>query len=60
VAKVSVFFLELNDPKDWSTSGSGAGLPLLVHRTVARQVHLQDVIGKGRYDSISKLPFLSW
>ena len=46
---VLMLFLELNNPKDWSTSGSGAGLPLLVHRTVARQVHLQEVIGKGRY-----------
>ncbi|XP_076823827.1 TGF-beta receptor type-1-like [Clavelina lepadiformis] len=37
---------------DWSTSGSGAGLPLLVHRTIARQVQLQEVIGKGRYGEV--------
>ena len=30
------------------TSGSGSGLPLLVQRTVARQVALIDLIGKGR------------
>ena len=30
------------------TSGSGAGFPLLVHRTIARQIHLLEEIGKGR------------
>nr|CAB3266923.1 TGFbeta-receptor Ic [Phallusia mammillata] len=38
--------------KDWSSSGSGAGLPLLVHRTIARQVVIQEVIGKGRYGEV--------
>nr|XP_039274834.1 TGF-beta receptor type-1-like isoform X1 [Styela clava] len=36
---------------DWS-SGSGAGQPLLVQRTIARQVQLQEVIGKGRYGEV--------
>jgi len=39
------------DP-NMTTSGSGAGLPLLVHRTIARQVQLQEVIGKGRYGEV--------
>ncbi|XP_039266777.2 activin receptor type-1-like [Styela clava] len=35
-----------------SSSGSGSGLPFLVHRTVARQIHLADRIGKGRYGEV--------
>ena len=33
-------------------SGSGSGLPLLVQRTIARQIHLTDVIGKGRFGEV--------
>jgi len=37
---------------EWSTSGSGSGLPLLVHRTIARQVQILDQIGKGRHGEV--------
>lgn len=36
---------------DWS-SGSGAGQPLLVPRSIARQITLLEVIGKGRYGEV--------
>ncbi|XP_052813496.1 activin receptor type-1-like isoform X2 [Mya arenaria] len=36
------------------TSGSGSGLPFLVQQTVARQVHLVECIGKGRYGEVWK------
>ena len=29
-----------------------AGLPLLIQRTIARQIQLQDIIGKGRYGEV--------
>ncbi|XP_068222804.1 activin receptor type-1 isoform X2 [Palaemon carinicauda] len=34
------------------TSGSGSGLPLLIQRTLAKQIHLANVIGKGRYGEV--------
>ncbi|XP_041374334.1 activin receptor type-1-like isoform X2 [Gigantopelta aegis] len=34
------------------TSGSGSGLPFLVQQTVARQVRLDECIGKGRYGEV--------
>merc|ERR1712226_27138 len=34
------------------SSGSGSGLPFLVQRTVARQIVLCDLIGKGRYGEV--------
>ncbi|ELT90987.1 hypothetical protein CAPTEDRAFT_109715, partial [Capitella teleta] len=34
------------------SSGSGSGLPLLVQRTVARQVSLVECIGKGKYGEV--------
>lgn len=34
------------------SSGSGAGLPLLVQRTVARQISLIECVGKGRYGEV--------
>ncbi|XP_037301442.1 activin receptor type-1-like, partial [Manduca sexta] len=34
------------------TSGSGSGLPLMVQRTLAKQVTLYDCIGKGRYGEV--------
>lgn len=33
-------------------SGSGAGLPLLVQRSIARQIRLDDVIGQGRFGEV--------
>ncbi|XP_063070091.1 activin receptor type-1C [Engraulis encrasicolus] len=37
---------------DMSTSGSGSGLPLLVQRTIARAIVLQESIGKGRFGEV--------
>ncbi|XP_014019672.2 activin receptor type-1C isoform X2 [Salmo salar] len=37
---------------DMSTSGSGYGLPLLVQRTIARTIVLQETIGKGRFGEV--------
>lgn len=34
------------------TSGSGSGLPLLVQRTVARQIELHEKIGEGRFGTV--------
>lgn len=34
------------------TSGSGSGLPLLIQRTLARQVTLAECIGRGRYGEV--------
>lgn len=34
------------------TSGSGSGLPLLIQRTLARQVTLSECIGRGRYGEV--------
>ncbi|KAK7939494.1 hypothetical protein WMY93_002820 [Mugilogobius chulae] len=36
------------------TSGSGSGLPFLVQRTVARQITLNECVGKGRYGKDEK------
>ncbi|CAB4068143.1 ACVR1 [Lepeophtheirus salmonis] len=36
------------------TSGSGAGQPFLVQRTLAKQIVLGDCIGKGRYGEVWK------
>ncbi|CAH0589287.1 unnamed protein product [Chrysodeixis includens] len=38
-------------PPDVS-SGSGSGLPLLVQRTVAKQIQMVESIGKGRYGEV--------
>ena len=32
-----------------SSTGSGSGLPILLQRTIARQIQLKECIGKGRY-----------
>ncbi|XP_015790751.1 TGF-beta receptor type-1 isoform X2 [Tetranychus urticae] len=37
-----------------TSSGSGSGLPLLVQRTIARQIQLVESIGKGRYGEVWK------
>eukprot|EP00088_Acartia_fossae_P031264 TRINITY_DN3217_c0_g1_i3.p1 TRINITY_DN3217_c0_g1~~TRINITY_DN3217_c0_g1_i3.p1 ORF type:complete len:599 (+),score=81.16 TRINITY_DN3217_c0_g1_i3:105-1799(+) len=34
------------------SSGSGSGLPLLVQRTIAKQIHMVSSIGKGRYGEV--------
>lgn len=34
------------------TSGSGSGLPLLVQRTLAKQITLVDCIGRGKYGEV--------
>ncbi|KAK7112535.1 bone morphogenetic protein receptor type-1B-like [Littorina saxatilis] len=45
----------LNDLIEQSqSSGSGSGLPLLVQRTIAKQIHLVRSIGKGRYGEVWK------
>lgn len=36
------------------TSGSGSGLPLLVQRTLAKNIQLIERIGKGRYGTVWK------
>ncbi|RLV90842.1 hypothetical protein DV515_00014299 [Chloebia gouldiae] len=35
-----------------TTSGSGSGLPLLVQRTIARTIVLQEIVGKGRFGEV--------
>ncbi|KAJ8012080.1 hypothetical protein DPEC_G00064970 [Dallia pectoralis] len=42
----------LKDLYDLTTSGSGSGLPLLVQRTIARTIVLQESIGKGRFGEV--------
>ncbi|XP_052843365.1 TGF-beta receptor type-1 isoform X3 [Drosophila gunungcola] len=43
----------IHDIIEMTTSGSGsAGLPLLVQRSIARQVQLCQVIGKGRFGEV--------
>ncbi|KAL8610512.1 hypothetical protein ACOMHN_060432 [Nucella lapillus] len=42
----------LRELYDWSQSGSGSGLPLLVQRTIARQIRLGEIIGKGRFGEV--------
>uniref|UniRef100_A0A0N4UMY7 receptor protein serine/threonine kinase n=1 Tax=Dracunculus medinensis TaxID=318479 RepID=A0A0N4UMY7_DRAME len=37
---------------DSFTTGSGSGLPLLVQRTIARQIELQNEIGRGRFGEV--------
>jgi serine/threonine protein kinase len=42
--------------KEWieQSSGSGSGLPLLVQRTIAKQITLIRSVGKGRYGEVWK------
>ncbi|CAF0739863.1 unnamed protein product [Didymodactylos carnosus] len=37
---------------EYSTSITGSALPLLVQRTLARQIELEELIGKGRYGCV--------
>jgi len=43
--------------QDWmssSSSGSGSGLPLLLQRTIARQISLKECIGKGSFGEVQR------
>ncbi|XP_075991356.1 TGF-beta receptor type-1-like isoform X2 [Anticarsia gemmatalis] len=42
----------IKDMIELTTSGSGSGLPLLVQRSIARQIQLMDIIGKGRFGEV--------
>ncbi|EEC15972.1 transforming growth factor-beta receptor type I, putative, partial [Ixodes scapularis] len=42
----------IKDMMEMTTSGSGSGLPLLVQRSIARQIQLVEIIGKGRYGEV--------
>lgn len=42
----------LKDMIELTTSGSGSGLPLLVQRSIARQIQLLVIIGKGRFGEV--------
>ncbi|XP_041987327.1 TGF-beta receptor type-1 isoform X2 [Aricia agestis] len=42
----------IKDMIELTTSGSGSGLPLLVQRSIARQIQLVDIIGKGRFGEV--------
>lgn len=42
---------EQRGEKDW-TSGSGYGMPVLVQRTLAKQLQLRQLVGKGRYGEV--------
>ena len=37
-----------------SCSGSGSGLPLLLQRTIARQISLKECIGQGRFGEVQR------
>ncbi|KAH9286094.1 Activin receptor type-1 [Echinococcus granulosus] len=39
-------------PSGTMSSGSGSGVPFLVQATIARQISLQECIGKGRYGEV--------
>ncbi|XP_060843632.1 uncharacterized protein LOC132923711 [Rhopalosiphum padi] len=41
-----------NDRQDDWTSGSGYGMPVLVQRTLAKQIQLRQLVGKGRYGEV--------
>ena len=55
----TIYFLRmvnsfLQDLMTMTCSGSGSGLPLLLQRTVARQVLLRECIGKGRFGEVRR------
>ncbi|CAH0546574.1 unnamed protein product [Brassicogethes aeneus] len=39
---------------EMTTSGSGSGLPLLVQRSIARQIQLVETIGQGRFGEVHR------
>ena len=42
----------LDDLERTVSTGSGAGLPLLAQRTIARQITLKECIGRGRFGEV--------
>jgi len=44
--------ITLKDMVDMETTGSGSGLPLLIQRTIARQIKLDKEIGRGRFGEV--------
>ncbi|XP_066972035.1 TGF-beta receptor type-1-like isoform X2 [Macrobrachium rosenbergii] len=42
----------IRDVIELTSSGSGSGLPLLVQRSIARQIQLIEIIGKGRFGEV--------
>ncbi|XP_012258855.2 TGF-beta receptor type-1 isoform X2 [Athalia rosae] len=44
--------VSIRDMIEMTTSGSGSGLPLLVQRSIARQIQLVETIGKGRFGEV--------
>lgn len=47
-------FIPNSSLNDWieQSSGSGSGLPLLVQRTIAKQIQMVHSVGKGRYGEV--------
>lgn len=47
-------YLPNGNLNDWieQSSGSGSGLPLLVQRTIAKQIQMVHSVGKGRYGEV--------
>lgn len=53
LAEESLCGQTLHDIIEMTTSGSGsAGLPLLVQRSIARQIQLEKIIGNGRFGQV--------
>jgi len=44
----------LQDLMTMSSTGSGSGLPILLQRTIARQIQLKETIGKGRFGEVQR------
>lgn len=44
----------ITDLLSMTSSSSGSGLPLLLQRTIARQIQLKEVIGKGRFGEVQR------
>ncbi|XP_040565362.1 LOW QUALITY PROTEIN: TGF-beta receptor type-1 [Lepeophtheirus salmonis] len=42
----------LNEMLEDTGTGSGSGLPILVQRSIARQVQLSEIVGKGRFGEV--------
>jgi TGF-beta receptor type-1 len=53
IAEESICGPTIRDIIEMTTSGSGsAGLPLLVQRSIARQIQLEKIIGNGRFGQV--------
>jgi len=44
----------LQDILHMSSTGSGSGLPILLQRTIARQIQLKEIVGKGRFGEVQR------